>query len=151
MCNNCAYQMCFYFSLRVPIFGCVSCHECVMAFNVILSQQSIINNISQQAVYFLPQLVAAYCYTNTSMRDFTIFFCILGRSQLARQSSLDGTSSGVSGRMAGSGNFGLARPSSSMTNLANISKSSDINLPTRPGSALGLLGSVVTFLGTSIF
>ncbi|KAF2359361.1 hypothetical protein FHG87_009881 [Trinorchestia longiramus] len=49
--------------------------------------------------------------------------------------------------MGTSANFGLARPSSSMTNLANISKSSDINLPTRPGSALGLLGSVVTFLG----
>ena len=54
---------------------------------------------------------------------------------MARQSSLDGTSSrGVSGSLA------HARPSSSMTNLANISKTPDITLPHRPGSALGLIG-----------
>ncbi|XP_037773475.1 uncharacterized protein LOC119569342 [Penaeus monodon] len=58
------------------------------------------------------------------------------RSQMARQSSLDGTSS--SGRVGGS--LTMGRPSSSMTNLANISKTPDITLPIRPGSALGILG-----------
>nr|XP_027236805.1 uncharacterized protein LOC113828064 [Penaeus vannamei] len=58
------------------------------------------------------------------------------RSQMARQSSLDGTSS--SGRVGGS--LSMGRPSSSMTNLANISKTPDITLPIRPGSALGILG-----------
>lgn len=36
----------------------------------------------------------------------------------------------------------MGRPSSSMTNLANISKTPDITLPIRPGSALGILGEV---------
>lgn len=65
------------------------------------------------------------------------------RSQIARQSSLDGSSSSGLGVLTG---IGTTRPSSSMTNLANISKGSDISLPTRPGSALGLLGNIISLI-----
>ncbi|KAK3886800.1 hypothetical protein Pcinc_009061, partial [Petrolisthes cinctipes] len=64
-------------------------------------------------------------------------------SQLARQSSLDGSVG--TGRIGGA--LGLARPSSSMTNLANISKMPELNLPTRPGSALGIPGHPGTLGG----
>nr|XP_045614121.1 uncharacterized protein LOC123767957 isoform X2 [Procambarus clarkii] len=57
------------------------------------------------------------------------------RSQMSRQSSLDGSSSCRMG-----GPLSMTRPSSSMTNLANISKMPDITLPARPGSALGIPG-----------